>query len=289
MNNLFNLTHLKFFCDAVALKSVSEAAKKNFVTQSTVSQGISKLEIVLGVQLAMHTRQNFQITEEGKIVYEQSSHIFKALRDMQNKLHESKEDISGEVHFVCTNSLGMSFIAPAFKNMRNTHPQVLMQFKLGNLNFIRSSLQDNRAEFAIVVFDQDFEQFNKIPLVHGKLRLYNSKEATPDLIEEGILIDYKEGMHVSRLQEYFQEHLGRKLKIQAELASWEVTARFTEMNIGVGFFPDYIISNNRYPTIKPYPIEFPNLDYEICAIYKKGERLSRAASLFIDQFGEGKT
>ena len=286
MNNLINLTHLKFFCDAVALKSVSEAAKKNYVTQSTVSQGISKLEKVLGVQIAAHTRQSFQITEEGQTVYEQASHIFKALRDMHNKIHEGKDDIAGSVNFVCTHSLGMSFIAPAFKKMRTIHPQVLLEFKLGHLNFIRSSLQENRAEFAIVVFDESFEQFNKIPLINGKIRLYQSVESVPDLIEQGILIDYMEGMHVTAMQEYFQEHYNRDLKIQAELASWEVTARFTEMNLGIGLLPDYLMNNNRYPTLKPYPIEFPNFDYQICAIYKKGERLSRSASAFIDQLSE---
>lgn len=286
MNNLINLTHLKFFCDAVALKSVSEAAKKNYVTQSTVSQGISKLEKVLGVQIAAHTRQSFQITEEGQTVYEQASHIFKALRDMQNKIHEGKDDIAGTINFVCTHSLGMSFIAPSFKKMREMHPQVLLQFKLGHLNFIRNTLQENRAEFAIVVFDESFEQFNRIPLINGKIGLYQSEESAPDLIEEGILIDYMEGMHVDGLLEYFRENFNRELKIQAELASWEVTARFTEMNLGIGFLPDYIMKNNRYPKVKPYPMEFPNFDYQICAIYKKGERLSRSATAFIEQLSE---
>jgi LysR family transcriptional regulator, carnitine catabolism transcriptional activator len=48
MNPLINLMHLKFFCDAVTFSSISEAAKRNYVTQSAVSQAIAKLEQILG-------------------------------------------------------------------------------------------------------------------------------------------------------------------------------------------------------------------------------------------------
>lgn len=284
MNNMINLSHLKFFCDAVALKSVSESAKKNFVTQSTISQGIAKLEIVLGVQLVTHSRKNFQVTEEGRIVYEQASYIFKAVRDLNNKISEGRQLVAGTIDFVCTNSLGMSFIAPAFKKMQMDFPQVNMRFKLGSLHFIRNSLHENRAEFAIVVYDKDFSQFNKHPLYKGHIHLYQSHESSSDHIEEGILIDDVEGMHVTNLRDHFKGRYGRELKIKAELNSWEVVARFTERNIGVGFFPDYITSGKRLPSIEIHPLDFPHFDYQICAIYNKGEKLSRASSAFIDQF-----
>jgi LysR family transcriptional regulator, carnitine catabolism transcriptional activator len=98
------------------------------------------------------------------------------------------------------------------------------------------------------------------------------------------MVDYFEGMHVKDLHDHFVQSNRSQLKINAELAGWEVVARFTEMNIGIGFFPDYITANNRYPTIKPHPREIPSFEYEICAIYNKGEKLSRAACAFIDQF-----
>lgn len=90
-------------------------------------------------------------------------------------------------------------------------------------------------------------------------------------------------LHVESLCKSFQEKNNKELKILAELAGWEVVARFTEMNIGMGFFPDYIVTNNRYPTLKIYPVDLPVFEYEIGAIYNKGEQLSRAAYLFLDQ------
>ena len=128
---IYNLIHLKFFCDTVSLKSVSEAAKKNFVTQSAISQGIAKLEKVMGVQLATHSRSSFQPTEEGRIVFEQAGDIFKSLQGMHEKLKEHKQEVYGDLHFICTNSLGMSYIAPAFKKMQEKYPKVNLKFRLG--------------------------------------------------------------------------------------------------------------------------------------------------------------
>jgi LysR family transcriptional regulator, carnitine catabolism transcriptional activator len=136
MNPQINLFHLKLFCDAVVYQSITESARLNYVTQSTVSQAITKLESVLGVKILTHSRQKFQITEEGKILFDKSRHVFKAIQEIHEGIHQNQETISGVLKFVCTNSLGMSFIAPNYKKMQIHIPQVQMDLKLGNLNFI---------------------------------------------------------------------------------------------------------------------------------------------------------
>ena len=123
MKPSINLLHLRFFCDAVSCGSISEAAKNNYVTQSAVSQAIAKLEISLGIALLVHTRQKFQVTEEGKIVFEQARYIFKAVQNIHDSIKQNKETITGSLKFVSTNSLGMSFIADIYKKMRVEFPR----------------------------------------------------------------------------------------------------------------------------------------------------------------------
>lgn len=279
-----NLLHLKFLCDAVHYNSISEAAKMNFVTQSAVSQGIRKLEKILATQLLTHSRKKFQLTLEGKIVFEQARHVFKSLQNIYEEINQSKEVVAGDLKIVSTKSLGMSFIPSCYKKMKMDFPQVDMQVRLGGLNYIRNSIKQNDVELGIVVYDQDFAHFAKHSLKKGKFNLYQSTDRNQQaFIENGVLVNYFEGTHVKELQ----DHLQRKypsLKIQAELSGWEVIARFTELNMGIGFYPDYIIANNRYQNIEAYPIELPDFEYEICAIYNKGGKLSRCANAFIEQF-----
>ncbi|MBA2727825.1 MAG: LysR family transcriptional regulator [Parachlamydiaceae bacterium] len=284
METPINLIHLKFFCDAVLFRSITESAKMNFVTQSTVSQAIRKLESVLGVELISHSHQKFQVTSDGIIVFEQARHVFKSVQQMRDSLHNKNETIRGVLKIVCTNSLGMSFITPIYQQMQIKFPAVEIKFQLGGLNFIRNALRQGDADIGIVVFDKDFDQFSKHLLKKGMFNLYQHQDAPFHLIENGILVDHAQGMHVSSLLNYFIESDRSSLNIQTELAGWEVIARFTESKIGVGFFPDYITDNGRYPYLKIYPQELPSFDYEICAIYNKGEKLSRAVTAFFSIF-----
>lgn len=282
--NQINLLHLKYFCDAVVHNNISEAAKINYVSQSAVSQAIAKLEISLKVSLVSHTRQKLQITEEGKIVFEQARHIFKAVQDIHDKISQKKEEITGAVKFASTNSLGMSFIAPSYKKMSHKYPHIPIHYQLGNLSFIRNALRQGTVEFAIVVYDETFAQFSKRRIHQGRFNLYQNLKASHHLMENGILVDHTSSMHIESLREHFMKTYNSPLKIQAELAGWEVVARFTEMSIGIGFFPDYIVADNRYHNLTTYPLDLPTCDYEICAVYNRDTHLSRAACAFLDQF-----
>lgn len=272
---MINLQHLKFFYDTVILKSVSEAANKNFVTQSTISQGISKLEKTLGILLVTHSRSHFQITQEGMVVFEHARSIFKSLQAIHEEIHRCMGHVGGDLNFVCTNSLGMSFIDQAFKKMQEVYPQVNLMMNLGGLHHIRTSLIQGLAEIGIVLYDNSFANFNKVTLVNGKFLVYKSIHAKQNVLNQGVLVDYHKGTYVEDL-------LSQGLNIQAAVGGWEVVARFTDQCLGLGFFPDYLLRGNRYPNLVPHSIDIPSQEYEICAIYPKGHNLSPAATTFIE-------
>jgi len=283
MNPAINLVHLKFFYDAVVYESISEAAKMNYISQSAVSQAITKLETIFGVQLFFQNRQKLQVTDEGRIVFEQARVIFKAVQETFDKVNQSKNTLSGSIKFVSTNSLGLAFIASTYQKMREAYPEINISYQLGNLNLIRNALRQGDAEFAIVVDDPTFATFSKQTLIKGLFNLYQGENPPPKLIEKGILFDSKSSLNVDLLKD-FLETQSCGFKVQAELSGWGVVAQFTEMNIGIGFLPEYILNNNRFPKIKKYPMELPRLEYEICAIYNKGTKLSQAAATFLEQF-----
>lgn len=283
MNPLINLFHLKLFCDAVTYRSVSEAAKMNYITQSAVSQAIGKLEKIFETELITHNRQSLYVTEEGRVLYEQARGIFKAVKSTFDKVSQTKEEISGELKFVTTKSLGMSFIAPTYINIKNELPFVELNFRMGGMNLIRTALRQEEAEFAIVVYDRNFSQFAKYPIKTGRINLYSPKKATKNLIQQGVFVDSLEGMYVKELGEYLSG-LDEPIKINSPVAGWELVSRFADLGIGVGFFPDYIVANNRHPSLEVHSLEIPTYEYEICAIYNKSTELSRVALAFLEQF-----
>jgi DNA-binding transcriptional LysR family regulator len=277
MNPLINLLHLKFFCDAVTLKSVSQAAKINFVTQSAVSQGILKLERIIGADLIFHTRQGLQLTEDGKIVFENATHIFRAVQQTFDLVNRSRRSIQTDVKFVCTKSLGLAYIPAAYQRITQNIPQLNIHFKMGGLEFVRDSLMREEAEFAIAVVDHSFDDFEKVSLHKGCFHLYHAKHTSEDLLDKGILVDYSSSLYVNEVCAKL------KLPILMELSGWEDVARFTEIGLGVGFLPDFIVNGSRFTSLSMHYKSIPLYEYEIFLLHKKGKTLSRGASAFLDQ------
>ena len=61
-----NLKQLEAFARVAETKSFSEAAKRLYLTQPTVSAHVSALEKELGVCLLLRTTKEVSLTEEGK-------------------------------------------------------------------------------------------------------------------------------------------------------------------------------------------------------------------------------
>lgn len=64
-----NLKQLEAFARVAETKSFSEAAKRLYLTQPTVSAHVSSLEKELGVCLLLRTTKEVSLTEEGKALY----------------------------------------------------------------------------------------------------------------------------------------------------------------------------------------------------------------------------
>ncbi|HEV8052231.1 MAG TPA: LysR family transcriptional regulator [Parachlamydiaceae bacterium] len=283
MNYALNLIHLKFFCDAAVYASITESAKMNHISQSAVSQAITKLESVFGIQLFFNNRQKLQLTEEGKIVFDQARAIFKTVQETFDKVAQTKNHVSGNLKIATTNSLGLSFFAPTYQKMRLEFPHIDISHYMGNLNFIRNALRQGDAELGIIVYDPSFSCFDERNLIKGQFNLYQSTKASSKLINEGILIDNHSSLNIDLLKDFLEKHHS-DIKIQAELNGWEMVARFTTMKLGVGFLPDYLLSNNRNPQLKKHPLDLPSMEYKISAIHNKGIKLTQAALAFLEQF-----
>src|SRR5215204_2318095 len=86
---------LKIFCDLVETKSFSQAAERNFVTQSAVSQQVRGLEGRFKRRLLerVRGRRELHLTQEGEAFYEASREVLQAF----GRLEESMRQLSGTV------------------------------------------------------------------------------------------------------------------------------------------------------------------------------------------------
>ena len=63
------LRQIKFFVSIVDENSFTQAAEKNFVSQSAISQAMNTLESELGVRLIERKNRSFKVTTAGEYFY----------------------------------------------------------------------------------------------------------------------------------------------------------------------------------------------------------------------------
>ena len=71
------LSSYYIFYTAASCGNISKAAAKLFISQPAVSKAIQKLESGLGCQLFVRSSRGVTLTEEGSILYEHTSSLFK--------------------------------------------------------------------------------------------------------------------------------------------------------------------------------------------------------------------
>lgn len=85
-----NIESLQYFYDAATLKSISKAAANSHISQSALSQQLSKLEEMLGVTALIRSNKGVELTPEGEIILNYSKEILNIYNNLEHELDSLK-------------------------------------------------------------------------------------------------------------------------------------------------------------------------------------------------------
>ena len=270
----FNFAYLKYFFDAATHENLSAAARENHVSQSAVSQGVSKLESALNAKLTTHQKNKFKLTEEGEIVFKEASRLFSAMEGIKDRLSELKGEIRGDVKFACTNALAQFFLPEYYLKMKKHYPKVALKFHRGSLNFIHEALRQEKVSFALVLDAPEFDAYDSTPIKKGVFKLYQKKGAK---VDNQIIVDHEKNLEVIELRKRYYERFQKPLEIKDFVSGWALVHRFVEMGYGIGYLPDFMAQN-----LKEVKLDIKPIRYSISVIRLKGSPSTRAEKAFID-------
>lgn len=271
-----NTTFLRYFWSAGQSKSISKAAKENFVTQSAISQAISKLEISLQKQLITHEKNRFQLTSDGIILLGKCRELFSVLTDIEEAFQETEGVYKGKLTFACTHSFALSLLPTYLVKLSSAYPEIEPILRFGHTGTIVELVKKGDVDFGIVLDNEDFSLFHCKEIFQGRHQLYRAKKLEKYALNTFIMSE--ERKEVSLLKKHLQKQ-GKIMKRCMEVSSWEVIASLTEQGIGLGFLPDYIVKKK---SLIPYEAHLPPIAYKILAIFPKNRPLPRNAKMFID-------
>lgn len=274
----FNLTHLRYFYDAAHLGSVGLAAKKNFVTSSTISQAIKKLEENLSVDLLHHKKREFRPTDEGNRLLSECEKIFLSIKNFENEIQSGKSEPSGELRFASSHSIVSSFLLDTIARMRKKFPQIMPIFELGKTSVLIDLLVRREVDFIITIDDGTLHGFDIKELYKGNFVIIESSRVGAKSLPYLITQTRPE---TQNLEEHYRKKHAGELPVLFVLDSWELIFQAVSKGIGLGLVPDYILLKHKNKNVVPSKPNF-KYPYRLVAVTRKNETLSQNTKIFLE-------
>ncbi|MEC8824211.1 MAG: LysR family transcriptional regulator [Verrucomicrobiota bacterium] len=158
MVTAFSVMHIetfKVFCDLIETTSFSEAAERNGISQSAVSQQVRALEDRFGVTLVERGRRNFAVTPEGEVFLKAAREILEAYRSIEEELGAMRDIVAGRLTIATVYSIGFHELPPYIEEFRQKFPDVDVQVQYRRSNQVYADVSDNHADLGLVAYPQE--------------------------------------------------------------------------------------------------------------------------------------
>ncbi|AWB46583.1 LysR family transcriptional regulator [Paenibacillus sp. CAA11] len=151
-----NIKRVKYFIDLVECKNFTETARKNYVSQTTISQQIAALESEFGIQLIDRKQIPIEPTKAGWLFYGEAIVLWKQYNHMQSSIENFQKNNTQTLNIEyagMTDLQSLLKLIPAFKE---NHPNIKLELNKVLLKDIAEYLQKRVYDVAIA-FDSEFQ------------------------------------------------------------------------------------------------------------------------------------
>lgn len=125
-----DLNRVAVFLRVVELQSFTAAAGALSLPKSSVSRSVARLEASLGVQLLQRTTRAVQLTEAGRVYFEEASRALATLGQAHETLSQLDGKPQGAVRITAPVDLGERVLAPLAARFVRRTPGITLEFLL---------------------------------------------------------------------------------------------------------------------------------------------------------------
>jgi len=143
------------FCDLVDTASFSDAAARNGISQSAVSQQIRALEERYRVTLVERGRRNFSVTPEGEVFLRAAQNIIEAYHRIGQDLGTMRDAVAGPLTIATVYSIGFHELPPYLEEFRRRFPEVDLQVHYRRSNQVYADVSESLADLGLVAYPQE--------------------------------------------------------------------------------------------------------------------------------------
>ena len=166
---------LRLFCTIVECRGFSAAQAKLNVSPASISNKMAALEMRLGLRLCQRGRGGFQLTSDGKRVYEAAVEIFRAHASFSSEIGQLRDELSGELRLGVIDSTVTNpsmRISQAITRLRSKHRKIHISLQIREPAQIERNLLEGTMHAGIAPFYHHVHGLSYQPLFQELHLLY---------------------------------------------------------------------------------------------------------------------
>ena len=143
------LRQIQFFVSIIDENSFTEAAEKNYVSQSAISQAMNALEADLGVKLIERKNRSFQITTAGEYFYRKCKSLLTDLEAVRKETIRLGSDEEVALHVGYINLYAGPELSDAIAEFSTLYPEVKISVQSGTHEELYHGLVSGSLDLAL--------------------------------------------------------------------------------------------------------------------------------------------
>ena len=139
---MLDLNDIMVFSRVVEAGSFTAAARLLGIPKTTVSRRVAALEREVGVRLLQRTTRSLNMTDAGRLYYEESSRALRTIEDANSRLAEGRTEPAGTIRISAPVGFGGYFLTGTALDFLDTHPKTRVELHLTDdrLNLVESGI-----------------------------------------------------------------------------------------------------------------------------------------------------
>lgn len=281
---------LKTFHAAAQAGSLTKAAEMLGLSQSAVSRQIAALEDDLGVTLFHRHARGLIPTEPGSLLYDASHEIAAKVAIAEARVHDTRDEPSGELKVTAPTALGAIWLAPRLAEFHDRFPHIHIRLMLDDHELDLAGLE---AEVGIRPWPSTQNDLVQRKLLSVRQHLYASHEylerrgSPKDArdLDNHPIIHYGPPQMAPIPGMDWAAKVGRDEGEKPRPAVIEVNTIYGVMKavqagMGIAALPDYVAREN--PLLERVLPDMDGPDFEVFFVYPSELRGSRRITAFRD-------
>ncbi|MFT2092888.1 HTH-type transcriptional activator IlvY [Paraglaciecola sp. 2405UD69-4] len=244
-----DIRSLELFQHLASSLHFNRTAQAMFVSPSTLSRSIQRLEEECGTPLFVRDNRKVKLTAAGSSLLGFSQQMLNEWKKLQAELQQSHQQLQGELSLYCSVTASQSHLPSLLDHFRHKYPQVEIKLNTGDpaLSVIKVMQQD--VDAAIAIHTPDFpKELHFLPLGEIPLVLIAPKDTQLTRLEQ---VDWRHHSMVlpesgpsKRIVHHWLAEQGIRPRVYATVAGNEAIVSMVALGCGLAIVPQIVLDHS---------------------------------------------